>query len=119
MKYVTYEEFGAKGDGVTNDFPAIYAAHVYANENGLPVKANDNATYYIKETWTKEGDLTSIASAPIMTETDWGNANFIIDDTEIIIPPPHPASTYTRLTYSRSYPTTQRKELRIRRSLTE
>ena len=42
--YVTYEEFGAKGDGVTNDFPAIYAAHVYANENGLPVKANDNAT---------------------------------------------------------------------------
>lgn len=88
--YVTYEEFGAKGDGVTNDFPAIYAAHVYANENGLPVKANDNATYYIKETWTKEGDLTSIASAPIMTETDWGNANFIIDDTEIIIPPAAP-----------------------------
>ena len=46
-KYVTYEEFGAVGDGVHDDFAAICKAHDYANENGLPVKANDNATYYI------------------------------------------------------------------------
>ena len=26
-KYLTYEQFGAKGDGVTNDFPAIMATH--------------------------------------------------------------------------------------------
>lgn len=87
MKFVTYEEFGAKGDGVTNDFPAIYAAHVYANKEGLPVKANDNATYYIKETWTSDGEGKSIDSAPIKTDTDWGNANFIIDDTKIISEP--------------------------------
>lgn len=41
-KYVTYEQFGAKGDGKTDDMPAIIAAHDYANENGLDVKANDD-----------------------------------------------------------------------------
>ena len=46
-KYVTYEEFGAKGDGVTDDFAALFAAHKYANENGLDVRANDDAHYYI------------------------------------------------------------------------
>ena len=33
--YVSYKEFGAVGDGVTNDFAAIRAAHAYANENGI------------------------------------------------------------------------------------
>ena len=36
-KFVSYEEFGAKGDGVANDFEAIMKAHDYANEMGLPV----------------------------------------------------------------------------------
>ena len=36
-KFVTYEQFGAIGDGKNNDFPAIFAAHNYANENGLAV----------------------------------------------------------------------------------
>jgi hypothetical protein len=78
-KYVTYEEFGAKGDGVTDDFFAIKAAHDYANENGLAVKANDAATYYIHETRV-DGEPQS---AVIKTDTDWGEANFIIDDTDI------------------------------------
>ena len=39
QKYITYEQFGAKGDGVTDDMPAIIAAHQAANEKGLPVKA--------------------------------------------------------------------------------
>ena len=39
--YVTYEEFGAVGDGVADDFAAIYKAHEYANESGLAVKASD------------------------------------------------------------------------------
>ena len=40
-EYLTYEKFGAKGDGVTDDFPAIIATHEAANEQGLPVKATD------------------------------------------------------------------------------
>ena len=37
-KFVYYSDFGAVGDGVTNDFEAIREAHIYANENHLPVK---------------------------------------------------------------------------------
>ena len=78
-KYVTYEEFGAKGDGVSDDFFAMKAAHDYANENGLAVKANDSATYYIHET-RLNGEVQSII---IKTDTSWGDANFIIDDSDI------------------------------------
>ena len=43
-KFVSYEQFGAIGDGAHDDFEAIAAAHAYANENGLTVKANAGAT---------------------------------------------------------------------------
>ena len=49
-KFVTYLDFGAKGDGVTDDFKAIYEAHEYANKNGLTVKTDDGKTYYIHDT---------------------------------------------------------------------
>ena len=35
--YVTYEDFGAKGDGATDDLRAIVNTHKHANENGLSV----------------------------------------------------------------------------------
>ena len=35
-KFVRYADFGAKGDGKTNDAAAIIKAHKYANEHGLP-----------------------------------------------------------------------------------
>ena len=35
--YVTYEAFGATGDGVTDDLPAICEAHEHANAHGLSV----------------------------------------------------------------------------------
>ena len=69
-----YEEFGAKGDGVTDDFAAIIACHDVANKSGLPVKATDGATYYI-------GGKN--ASAIIKTDVDFGTAKFIIDDTNL------------------------------------
>lgn len=72
--YVTYEDFGAVGDGKTDDFDAIIKTHVYANENGLSVFANECATYYI-------GGADKTAS--IMTDTDFSTARFIIDDTNV------------------------------------
>ena len=35
--FVTYEDFGAVGDGVTDDSDAIVSTHEYANANGLSV----------------------------------------------------------------------------------
>jgi hypothetical protein len=78
-KYVTYEEFGAVGDGVTEDFAAIKKAHDYANKAGLPVRARDDATYYIHFT-DVDGE---VAEAIIKTDVNWGNAKFIVDDRDI------------------------------------
>ncbi len=72
--YVTYEDFGAAGDGKTDDLEAVVKTHEYANANGLSVFANETATYYIGGT---------NKTACIMTHTDWSTARFIIDDTEV------------------------------------
>ncbi|OOG78141.1 hypothetical protein B0E43_03135 [Algoriphagus sp. A40] len=71
---VQYSDFGAKGDGKTDDMKAIVAAHEFANAQELPVKADEGATYFIGGK-----DLTAI----IKTDTDFGTANFLIDDTEV------------------------------------
>ena len=73
-KYLTYEQFGAKGDGVTDDFPAIIATHAAANEQGLPVRATDGKTYYIGN---------STGTAIVRTDVDFGTAKFIIDDSNV------------------------------------
>ena len=72
--YVTYEDFGATGNGKTDDFESIVKTHEYANKNGLKVFANEIGTYYIGG-----ADKT----ACIMTDTDWSTARFIIDDSEV------------------------------------
>lgn len=74
--YVTYEQFGAVGDGSHDDMPAIVAAHDAANAKGLPVKARNGATYYIG---------SELRTASIRTDTDWGTAKFIVDDSAVEI----------------------------------
>ena len=71
---VRYSDFGARGDGKTDDIDAIAAAHAFANQHGLPVKADEGATYYI-------GGKNR--TAVIRTDTDFGTAAFIIDDTDV------------------------------------
>jgi hypothetical protein len=70
-KLLTYEDFGAVGDGVTDDFDAIIACHDEANKIGAAVKAKDGATYYIG---------LKARTAVIRTNTDFGKAKFIVDD---------------------------------------
>ena len=72
--FVRYIDFGARGDGKADDIDAIAAAHAFANEHGIPVKADDGATYYISG---------KSRTAVIRTNTDFGKANFIIDDTGV------------------------------------
>ena len=71
---ITYSAYGAVGDGVTDDFYAIYKAHNAANYYNLPVKAEAGATYYI-------GAITKTIT--VKTDTDWCGATFIFDDYQI------------------------------------
>lgn len=70
---VRYSEFGARGDGTTDDIDAIAAVHAFANQYGLSVHADSGATYYIR------GERTAV----IQTDTDFGTAEFIIDDRQV------------------------------------
>ena len=73
VNVVYYSQFGAKGDGVTNDAEAIYNAHVFANQCGQTVMGDGpSATYYIHE-------LTK--TILVETNVDWNNSTFYIDDT--------------------------------------
>lgn len=71
---VRYEDFGARGDGVTDDIEAICKAHEFANQRGWPVRANDDAVYFIGR---------QKKTAVIETDTDFGSARFVIDDTDV------------------------------------
>ena len=73
--YVTYESFGARGDGKANDLPAIQKAHQYANERLLPVRAKSGATYRIGVG----------GPAVIKTDTDFRDAVFLIDDSTLTV----------------------------------
>ncbi|MCF3649870.1 hypothetical protein [Synoicihabitans lomoniglobus] len=72
---VTYEAFGAVGDGVTDDLPAICEAHAYANTHGLPVRSNPDATYHLGR---------RALTAVIETNTTWSTSRFIIDDSQTV-----------------------------------
>ena len=71
MPYITYEQFGAVGDGRADDMDAIINAHEEANRLGLPVRAKEGAAYYI---------APKAKTAVIETDTDWSGASVIIDD---------------------------------------
>lgn len=72
---VRYSDFGAKGDGKTDDIDAIAATHAFANQQGLPVKADEGLVYYISG---------KNRTAVIRTNTDFGTAAFIINDTSVL-----------------------------------
>jgi hypothetical protein len=72
--YVTYEQFGAVGDGIADDLQAIVKAHDYANANHLPVKSDPKACYYLSG---------KALTALVQTDTDWNDSKFIIDDRAV------------------------------------
>jgi len=81
---LTYECFGAVGDGKTNDYFAIKKAHDFANmeyaKKGifLTVYATSGKIYYLGS------NKINGKSYPItvITDVDWQNASFIVDDTD-------------------------------------
>ncbi len=71
---VSYKDFGAVGDGRTDDSAAIKAAHDFANKGGQLVVAESSKTYYIA------GPCDTIS---IKTNVDFGGCKFIFDDTKL------------------------------------
>jgi hypothetical protein len=69
--FVTYEDFGATGDGIADDLPAICEAHAHANAHGLPVRTRPDAIYHLGR---------RALTAVIATDTDWNTSRFTIDD---------------------------------------
>ena len=82
--FVRYSDFGAKGDGVTNDFLSIRRAHKAANmlceqysELNIVVSSG-KGTFYIGDP-----DDNGLQAISVVTSVDWDGAHFIIDDVEI------------------------------------
>ncbi len=81
VRNIYYADFGAVGDGQTDDFFAIKACHDYANEWGHTANADGpNKTYYIGN-YLKDTD--SATSIIVQTDTNWHGCTFIWDDSVV------------------------------------
>jgi len=77
IKAIRYADHGAVGDGKTDDFLAIFKAHQEGNQTGTKVMADEGKkTYYL-------GESSYGKSIEILTDVDFGEATFIIDDTSL------------------------------------
>ena len=73
---IYYSAFGAVGDGVTDDFFALKAAHNVANAELLNVHADSDAVYYI-------GAENGYETVTVKTNTYWHGCTFIFDDEDV------------------------------------
>ncbi len=79
VRNIYYEDFGAKGDGTTDDFFAIKECHDEANKYGHTVNGTKGKTYYI-------GAANGTESIIVNTDTYWNCCSFIWDDRVLADP---------------------------------
>ncbi len=81
VRTIYYSEFAKANNisldttGAKNAYEAIKATHDYANQYGHTVSVKRGETYLITETGAEP--------IVIMTDVNWGDANFIIDDRNL------------------------------------
>ncbi len=83
ISVVYYEDFGAVGNGRTNDYQAFYDAHAFANEGGQTVKGKAGRIYCLADPTVTADGVTEVRAIPIKTNVDWTGCEIIIDDTRI------------------------------------
>ena len=72
--FVSVDDYGAKGDGETNDYQAFYDAAEVANELGLPLIADGTKSYAIAV-----GDNSPIT---VRTDMNLNGATIVVKDTD-------------------------------------
>ena len=75
ISIISYEDFGAVGDGKTDDLAAIRATHTEANRTGQTVVGTRGKTYYVGPTYKHPVD--------VMTNVDWKGCKFIFDSSAL------------------------------------
>ncbi len=85
VRNIYYKDFGAVGDGRTDDFFALKECHDYANEYGHTVNGDPDATYYI-------GKANGTESIIVRTDTYLCCCSFIFDDR--VLPDPAESKAY-------------------------
>ena len=76
IRNIYYDDFGAIGDGVADDFKAIKKCHDEANKYGHTVNGTEGKTYYI-------GTANGTDSITVKTDTYWNLCSFIFDDRDV------------------------------------
>lgn len=74
LGYTTYDEFGALGDGITDDYISIKKCHDYANEYNLNVKCLSGKTYYLDNV---------IEPIIVKTSIDFNGSSVVINENNI------------------------------------
>lgn len=75
MRGVSYADFGAKLDGVTDDTEAVMPCHAYANAHGCPVFQH-SGTVYMETAQHRLNGLPH--NVEIKTDVDWTGTTFLI-----------------------------------------